>query len=149
MLSPLTVHNNARYNIMFINKRIAVIGLTALIASCSCFETKPKSGITFSTVDEVARVVAEPSSSTAVLDANPDAVRNTKGVIPTAIKLSSYDAYSLSELPVDKNTALIFYCYNEACAASTEAANRALNNGWAKVSVMKAGIIGWNAQQKK
>lgn len=134
---------------MFLTKSIAIIGLTTLIASCSCFESKPKSGVTFSTVDEVAQVVTKPSSAAAVLDVNPDSVRNTKGVIPTAIKLSSYDAYSLSELPVNRDATLIFYCYNEACGASTVAANRALQNGWAKVSVMKAGIIGWNARQAK
>lgn len=134
---------------MISTTRIAIIGLSALIASCSCFETAPKAGVTFSTVEEVSLAIAKPSSSTAVLDANPDSVRNTQGVIPTAIQLSSYDAYELSELPADKNTALIFYCYNELCTASTEAANRAVKYGWSKVSVMKAGIIGWNARTIK
>lgn len=133
---------------MIIKKVVAIIGIAALLASCSCFETKPKAGVKSSTVDEVAQVIAQPSNATAVLDANPESVRSAKGVIPNAIKLSSYDSYALSELPADKNTALIFYCYNEACGASTAAANRAITNGWSNVSVMKAGIIGWNARQK-
>lgn len=133
---------------MSIRKNIAIVILTALITSCSCFEPTPEAGIKFSTVDEVAHVVAKPSTSTVVLDVNPESVRNAKGVIPNAIKLSSYDKYALIELPADKNTELIFYCYNESCGASTEAANRALTNGWSNVSVMRAGIVGWNALHK-
>lgn len=133
---------------MTINKGIAIIGLTILMASCSCFETTPKSGVQLSSLEEVAQVVAKPSHNIALLDANPESVRNAQGVIPSAIKLSSYDSYELNELPTDKKTALIFYCYNESCGASTEAANRAIKNGWTNVSVMKAGILGWNAQKK-
>jgi len=96
-------------------------------------------------VNEVAFIVEKPSIGIVVLDVNPESVRNAKGVIPNATKLSSYDKYALSELPADKNTGLIFYCYNESCGASTEAANRAITNGWTNVSVMRAGILGWNA----
>jgi len=133
---------------MHIIKKISIVMLTLLIASCSCFEPTPESGVKFSTVDDVAKVVTNLSTSTVVLDVNPESVRNAKGVIPNAIKLSSYDKYALSELPTDKNTGLIFYCYNESCGASTEAANRAIKNGWPNVSVMRAGIVGWNALHK-
>ncbi len=133
---------------MRIRKEFAIVMLTALITSCSCFEPAPEAGVKFSTVDEVAQAVTKPSTSTVVLDVNPESVRNEKGVIPNAIKLSSYDKYALSELPADKNTGLIFYCYNESCGASTEAANRAITNGWPNVSVMRAGIVGWNALHK-
>jgi rhodanese-related sulfurtransferase len=133
---------------MRIKKEFAIIIMTAFIISCSCFKTTPESGITFSTVDEVSQVVTKPSANTVVIDVNPESVRNAKGIIPNSIKLSSYDKYALSELPADKNIKLIFYCYNEKCGASTEAANRAIANGWTNVSVMKAGIVGWNALQK-
>jgi len=94
---------------MRIRKEFAIVMLTVLITSCSCFEPTPEAGVKFSTVDEVAQTVTKPSTSTVVLDVNPESVRNKKGVIPNAIKLSSYDKYALTELPADKNTGLIFY----------------------------------------
>lgn len=74
---------------------------------------------------------------------NPDDVRASKGVVQGAIKLTSYDKYALAELPQDKSTQLIFYCYNSFCLASDEAAERALKAGYINVGSMRAGIVGW------
>lgn len=84
-----------------------------------------------------------------VLDANNGDARAAAGIVPGAIKLSSYNQYDLAELPADKNTTLVFYCYNSYCQASHMAAARALQAGYKDVRIMKAGIVGWNAVNKK
>ena len=84
-----------------------------------------------------------------VLDANNEQARAEAGMVPGAVKLSSYNQYNLAELPTDKNTTLVFYCYNIYCQASHMAAARALQAGYKDVRVMKAGIVGWNAANKK
>lgn len=84
-----------------------------------------------------------------VLDANNEQARAEAGMVPGALKLSSYNQYNLTELPADKNITLVFYCYNSYCQASHMAAARALQAGYKDVRVMKAGIVGWNAANKK
>ena len=84
-----------------------------------------------------------------IVDANNEQARAEAGMVPGAIKLSSYNQYNLAELPADKNTTLVFYCYNSYCQASHLAAARALQAGYTDVRVMKAGIVGWNAVNKK
>ena len=84
-----------------------------------------------------------------VLDANNDEARAAAGMVPGAVKLSSYNQYNLAELPTDKNSTLVFYCYNNYCQASHTAAARALQAGYKDVRIMKAGIVGWNAATKK
>lgn len=95
-----------------------------------------------------AMVTAKPTK-VVVLDANNEQARAEAGVVPGAVKLSSYNQYNLAELPTDKNTTLVFYCYNSYCQASHMAAARALQAGYKDVRVMKAGIVGWNAANKK
>lgn len=95
-----------------------------------------------------AMVTAKPTK-VVVLDANNEQARVETGVVPGAVKLSSYNQYDLAELPTDKNTTLVFYCYNSYCQASHMAAARALQAGYKDVRVMKAGIVGWNAANKK
>ncbi|MEY4729830.1 MAG: hypothetical protein RL020_988 [Pseudomonadota bacterium] len=94
-------------------------------------------------VEQVGKYVEAKTPNVAMLDVNPDDVRASKGVVPGAIKLSSYDKYALTELPSDKSTQLIFYCYNTFCLASDEAADRAIKAGYTNVGRMRAGITGW------
>jgi rhodanese-related sulfurtransferase len=100
-------------------------------------------------VDSVAQYVSSKSKNVVIIDANDEDTRKAKGVVPGAVKLSAYDTYAMSELPADKNTPLIFYCYNSLCPASGLAADRAMDAGYADVSVMKAGIVGWKERQDK
>jgi rhodanese-related sulfurtransferase len=79
----------------------------------------------------------------AVFDANDDEVREQQGIVPGAKKLSSYDQYALTELPQDKSSLLVFYCYNWMCTASHSAAEKAIAAGYANVMVMSDGITGW------
>lgn len=76
------------------------------------------------------------------VDANVDEVRARQGVVPGAILLADYE--DLSPLPPDHATELVFYCANEQCSASDEAAKRAIAAGYAKVDVMADGITGWH-----
>jgi len=77
------------------------------------------------------------------VDANGDATRKRHGVIPGAVLLSDYEAFLPSELPADKSKGLVFYCANEQCGASEEAAARAITAGYTDVKVLPAGILGW------
>lgn len=77
------------------------------------------------------------------VDANGDATRRRLGVIPGAVLLSDYDTFLPSELPADKAKGLVFYCANEHCGASEEAAARAITAGYTDVKVLPAGIAGW------
>jgi rhodanese-related sulfurtransferase len=95
-------------------------------------------------VEDVQKYVQEKAANVAIVDANNDDARKSAGVVPGAILLTSYNQYAMTELPKDKNTTLVFYCYNSYCQASHAAAMRAYQAGYKDVAVMKAGIAGWN-----
>lgn len=100
-------------------------------------------------VSAVQQMISAKSASVAIIDVNDDETRTSKGMVPGAIKLSSYDKFTMSELPADKNATLVFYCYNTLCPASGLAADRAIDAGYKDVRVMKAGIIGWKEAAEK
>jgi len=77
------------------------------------------------------------------VDANVDDVRARQGVVPGAVLLADYT--DLSGLPDNHATELVFYCANDQCSASDEAAARAIALGYAKVAVMSDGIAGWRS----
>jgi rhodanese-related sulfurtransferase len=81
-----------------------------------------------------------------VYDANSTDVRKEAGIIPGAHLLTSAVKYDpAKELPATKSDKVVFYCYNEQCGASHQAAKRATEAGWTDVSVLNAGIMGWKA----
>ncbi len=94
---------------------------------------------------EIATVAQQlKSGGWTAVDANGDGTRDQLGVVPGAILLTDSETYSPStELPADKSRALVFYCANEHCGASHQAAHRAQVAGYTHVSVMPAGIAGW------
>ena len=92
-------------------------------------------------IDDVAVGLA--SLAYRAVDANDAQLRHDVGIIPGAVLLSDYEAFSLSELPPDKATRLVFYCANEQCDASHVAARRARSAGYKQVHVLSAGILGW------
>ncbi|MBX9675113.1 MAG: rhodanese-like domain-containing protein [Methylotenera sp.] len=100
-------------------------------------------------VNEVKQFVDSKAKNVAIIDANNENAREDAGVVPSAILLTSYNKYALSELPADKNTTLVFYCYNSYCQASHAAAERAIEAGYKDARVMKAGIVGWNKLTNK
>lgn len=59
----------------------------------------------------VAEAAAHVKNGTATLvDANDDDYRSAVGIVPGAVKLTSFNEYALAELPADKGRPLVFYC---------------------------------------
>lgn len=90
--------------------------------------------------DQLHRLVQEPAPVT-VIDVNS---RGSwmKAHVPGASNLDPAD-YKDSDLPPDKNAALVFYCSNMMCRKAPNAARRAEKMGYSNVHVMSAGISGW------
>lgn len=78
-----------------------------------------------------------------VLDVN-DRQSWIKARVPAAINLDP-KAYTISDLPADKASTLVFYCSNPMCRKAPNAARKAQNFGYINVKVMSAGISGWLA----
>jgi hypothetical protein len=70
--------------------------------------TRHNSQVKEATVAQTAEAVK--TGAATVLDANDDEYRKAAGVVPTAVLLSSFNAYALNELPADKTRPLVFYC---------------------------------------
>ncbi len=66
----------------------------------------------------------------------------TTARVPGALSLDPA-GYTESDLPGDKNSALVFYCSNPLCRKAPNAARRAKKMGYGNVRVMSAGISGW------
>ncbi len=125
--------------------------LLALLGTAGC--SKPSSGsgeaaqgargaaIATISVEELEARLAR--GECRAVDANGDATRKRLGVIPGAVLLSDYETFLLRELPADRSKGLVFYCANEHCGASEEAAARAITAGYTDVKVLPAGIAGW------
>jgi rhodanese-related sulfurtransferase len=62
--------------------------------------------------------------------------------VPGALNLDPV-GYTISDLPADKQSRLVFYCSNPMCRKAPNAARRAEKMGYRNVSVMPAGITGW------
>ncbi len=54
-----------------------------------------------------------------------------------------FDAVTTAVLPADRGATLIFYCANELCTASHDAARAALALGYAHTWLMPEGYLGW------
>jgi rhodanese-related sulfurtransferase len=105
---------------------------------------RPEPSIAAVSVDELDRMLA--ASDCLAVDANGDVTRRRMGVIPGAVLLADD---SLEPLPADRSKNLVFYCANEACRSSHDAAARAALAGYTHVKVMPAGIAGWVRAGKK
>lgn len=79
-----------------------------------------------------------------VLDVNPEAIYK-RGHLPKAknISFNEIERY----LPKSKADRIIFYCMNELCSASHQAAETAVKAGYKNVARMPAGIAGWLKQK--
>ncbi len=75
-----------------------------------------------------------------VFDVNPEGIYR-KYHVP---KSRNIGFNNINEaLPKDKTKKLIFYCMNEMCTASHQAALTAVQNGYKNVARMPSGIGGW------
>jgi rhodanese-related sulfurtransferase len=93
------------------------------------------------TIDELDAALARHACQ--AVDANGAPTRHNMGVIPGAVLLSDFDAFTPTELPADKAAPLVFYCANTSCGASHHAAAKALAAGYTNVKVLPDGIAGW------
>lgn len=112
-------------------------------AACSKDQAKPAAKAEPATVsvDELAKQLD--AKAARPVDANGDKTRKDVGFIPGAVLLTDYETYAATELPADKAQPLVFYCANEQCGASHEAAAKAMSLGYKDVRVLTAGIMGW------
>lgn len=92
------------------------------------------------TVDDADKAL---QSGAVAIDANSARTRKKHGTVPDAVMLTSSSKYDLTQLPEDKTKDLIFYCSNTFCTASDNAAERAQENGYENVHIMREGIKGW------
>lgn len=80
------------------------------------------------------------SGQALILDVNPEGIYK-KYHVP---KSKNVGFNKLSDaLPKDKSKKLIFYCMNEMCTASHQAAQTAVKYGYKNVARMPSGIGGW------
>lgn len=75
-----------------------------------------------------------------ILDANPKSIYR-KHHVPTAQNINFVQFSDL--LPKNRSKRLIFYCMNEMCTASHQAAEAAVKAGYKNVALMPSGINGW------
>lgn len=124
---------------------LAAAPLAAPLAACERGASKP-AAVDPAAVPEVS--IGELSAQLGAaqvrpVDANGTKLRKDVGVIPGAILLSDYETFTAKELPADRAAPLVFYCANEQCGASHEAAHKARVLGYTNVAVLPAGILGW------
>jgi rhodanese-related sulfurtransferase len=122
-------------------KKIALAASPAALACDNGTKSAEKS-VKNVTVTEVATWTK--ASKAVVLDANNPDFRAKNGVIPGARLLTSFRKYDVEkELPVAKDSKLVFYCANTHCSASQAAAEKALSAGYTDVNVLPDGLMGW------
>lgn len=133
-------------------RRFVLLFLAALAccqSACGiCFpasKSKPHAANTIS-ITEVANLLQQ-SDAIFVYDANSQESYR-QGHVPTA-KWVQYDEVKKEQLPGNKDAMLVFYCYNELCSASSEAAKQAVSLGYTNVRVMEAGIEGWQKAKQR
>jgi rhodanese-related sulfurtransferase len=73
--------------------------------------------------------------------------RYEKGHIPGA-KWVDVATFGEADLPADRSTPLVFYCFNPQCTASHIAAKKAVKLGYQDVNVMAEGILAWQKAGK-
>lgn len=104
---------------------------------------RPAAPIPTLTVEQVA---ARLDAGVVLYDANPK-LMFARGHLPGA-RWVQFDQVTREVLPADVTTPLIFYCANELCTASPEAARMAVALGYRDVSLMPAGYFGWKQAGK-
>jgi rhodanese-related sulfurtransferase len=118
---------------------------TTVVGAAACDKAKSgakqKAAIAEITVDDLAKELG--ANTARAVDANGAKTRKDVGSIPGAVMLTDYETFAATELPADKSQCLVFYCANEQCGASHEAAGKAVALGYKNVKVLPAGIMGW------
>jgi rhodanese-related sulfurtransferase len=119
---------------------ILIVGLPQL-RSMTALQDRAYAGVEIPkvSIDAVESLLTDPSVR--IFDAK-SRQNYEKNHVPGAVNLA-FDALSEKSLPANKQTTVIFYCMNEMCSASVEAACKASSLGYSKVMHMASGIQGW------
>lgn len=118
-----------------------VFAMVVLTAAIGC--APDRSDLSALTVSQLGHKLSE-SPATVVCDANGEGIRESYGIIPGAVLLSSSSSYDVAlELPSEKDNPLVFYCSSERCSAAPAAARRAKDAGYTDVYILPEGIKGW------
>ena len=108
-----------------------------------------KDSIKTISIDELDNLIKTSPQSIHLYDANVESTRTHVGIIQGAQLIDSSGHYDPARvLPKEKDAKLIFYCANEMCTSSHQAAKQAVDAGYSDVSVMKQGIYGWKKAGK-
>lgn len=100
-------------------------------------------------IDDLDSLMKSKSKRIYIYDANVESTREHVGIIPQAQLLDDSSKYDIEKtLPTDKKSSLVFYCANQMCTSSHQAAIRAIQAGYSEVSVLKDGIYGWKKAGK-
>jgi rhodanese-related sulfurtransferase len=127
-----------------------ILGLVGVGVASSTVAGKKESFRVIKTAELTQMMENTPPGKLSIYDANGEDIRKDDGIIPGAKLLSSHGEYDVAtELPTDKKTKLVFYCYNEKCTASHTAAQRAIKAHFSDVSVLSDGIVGWKKSGQK
>ena len=121
---------------------VAILSMSS-IAACDRARDQPAGKAEVPTLSVAELAGQLPGQAIHPVDANGSKTRKDFGVIPGAILLSDYETYAAAELPTDRGATLVFYCANEQCSASHDAAAKAVTLGYRDVKVLPAGILGW------
>lgn len=112
--------------------------LALALLSCAPKEPKPL------TLAEVEAKLGQ--HNVWLFDANPREMYE-RGHLPKATWVP-FDAITPDLLPPKKDATLIFYCANELCTASHDAAKTAIALGYANTFVMPEGYFGWKKSNR-
>jgi rhodanese-related sulfurtransferase len=98
------------------------------------------------TVYEVEERVNAHDGKLAIYDCNSK--EQYEGAHLPGARWLDFNAVTASDLPRDKTTTLVFYCYQDLCNTSHTAALAAEDLGYVDVFIMPAGIRGWLGKRK-
>jgi rhodanese-related sulfurtransferase len=98
-------------------------------------------GVKLIKTEELKGWLADSKQTVKIFDVNSDEIRKKDGYIKGAT-LTTIKKTPVA-LPQDKNSKVVFYCYNEQCMASHKAAKAAMKAGYNAVFVLSDGITGW------
>lgn len=112
-----------------------LVALALVVAACTRAPAEP----TKLTLAQVEAKLGQPNVF--LFDANPREFYE-HGHLPTATWVK-FDEVKPDVLPADRAATLIFYCANELCTASHDAAKQALALGYTNTFLMPEGFIGW------
>lgn len=118
--------------------------LTLVVALAGCRQAAPPAApveqpLAKLTLEQVEAKLGQPDVF--LFDANPKELYE-HAHLPGAAWVK-FDAVDRAALPASLQSTLVFYCANELCTASHDAARQALALGYTNTFVMPQGYIGW------